>query len=408
MMSYQIAQEQLAWARETYQDTKAWTDQALELSLEQHALDREMAQKLDQRAGEQLDIQRKQLGFQEEAMGYAREDRQRYKDVFQPIEDSLIEDAESYSSKARQELEAGRAAGSVAQQYAAARRASLDELESFGIDPAQTRYAALDLGARLNQAQAAAGAENQARINVEDKGRAMRAAVVDIGRGYPAQAAQAFGMGTGAAGAGAAAAGAAQGFGQTGLGYAQAGMNGVLQAGQLNNQTFATGSNATGNPAQWQGQGTQALGVWGNALTQGYQNQMAYYNAKKSQSSGIGGILGTGLGFATMFLEDGGAVDPEMMPQGAPQGPPQGAVPTSMNHEGIHVRATMSPSGGQATDDVPARLNVGEFVLPKDVVAWYGEEKLQKLVQAARKGKEQAPAKPEVRSATPGVLPTRR
>ena len=42
-----------------------------------------------------------------------------------------------------------------------------------------------------------------------------------------------------------------------------------------------------------------------------------------------------------------------------------------------------------------AKLNVGEFVVPKDVVSWKGEEFFQKLIEGSRKAKPQAPAKPE-------------
>ncbi len=44
-----------------------------------------------------------------------------------------------------------------------------------------------------------------------------------------------------------------------------------------------------------------------------------------------------------------------------------------------------SPSGGAQTDDVRANLNVGEFVIPEDVVRWKGAEFFHKLLSQARK-----------------------
>lgn len=44
-----------------------------------------------------------------------------------------------------------------------------------------------------------------------------------------------------------------------------------------------------------------------------------------------------------------------------------------------------SPTGGAETDDVVARVNVGEFVMPKDVTAWFGEKFMQNLIEKARK-----------------------
>jgi hypothetical protein len=67
----------------------------------------------------------------------------------------------------------------------------------------------------------------------------------------------------------------------------------------------------------------------------------------------------------------------------------------------------LSPSGGAATDDVKANLNVGEFVIPDDVVSWYGEKHMYSLIEKANKEREQAKqvtgAIPEVGPALPGA-----
>ena len=67
------------------------------------------------------------------------------------------------------------------------------------------------------------------------------------------------------------------------------------------------------------------------------------------------------------------------------------------------VPSSASGSRGAITDDVPARLNVGEFVLPKDVVSWLGEDKLQKLIEQTRMKRQQGEhAKPEMGNANAG------
>ena len=43
-----------------------------------------------------------------------------------------------------------------------------------------------------------------------------------------------------------------------------------------------------------------------------------------------------------------------------------------------------SPSHGAQTDDVKANLNAGEFVIPKDVAEWKGQEFFYKLMAQAR------------------------
>jgi hypothetical protein len=102
---------------------------------------------------------------------------------------------------------------------------------------------------------------------------------------------------------------------------------------------------------------------------------------------GKGGALASGGALA--FLEDGGAVD-------------------DINGGGGAVPADMSPSGGAAIDDVdavapggPAKLNAGEFVVPKDVTAWYGEKFMQNLIMKARNEKQGAGAKPQQKPAGP-------
>lgn len=51
-----------------------------------------------------------------------------------------------------------------------------------------------------------------------------------------------------------------------------------------------------------------------------------------------------------------------------------------------------SPSQGKQTDDVNANLNAGEFVIPRDVTEWKGQEFFQKLIQQSRKARVTAPA----------------
>ena len=75
-------------------------------------------------------------------------------------------------------------------------------------------------------------------------------------------------------------------------------------------------------------------------------------------------------------------------PQGPPQRPPQqfaGGGKVADPTTGGFVSRDLSPSGGSQTDDVNARLNAGEFVIPKDVAAWKGKEFFYKLIAQARK-----------------------
>jgi len=46
-------------------------------------------------------------------------------------------------------------------------------------------------------------------------------------------------------------------------------------------------------------------------------------------------------------------------------------------------------------DDVDARLNAGEFVIPKDVATWKGKEFFYKLIKQAREVGQNGGQKPQ-------------
>lgn len=323
-LSFQLGTDQLNWAKQTYAENKGLVQGVVNSMLQAQNLSNDAAGK----------------------------DRQRYEQQYQPLEDQLVQDAQSYASPERKNLEMGRAGATVAQTFDAARQNAQRQLEDFGINPGSTRYAALDLGARTQQAAATAGAQNQASQLVDATGRALRSEAINVGRGYPGQVAGTY---------------------STALQAGSGAVNSTLA-------TTASGANTMGTAPQYIGLGNQALNVWGNTLNNSYNNQLNAYKASQSSSSGIGSAIGGITGLLGMFMEDGGEAVPV-----TPQGNPGAAVP---------VQA--SPTGGQATDDVPAQLTVGEFVVPKDVVMWEGEKSFQKLIQKARQEKQQAVAKPAV------------
>ena len=328
-----MGEQQLAWAKEQYGRDTAVSQRVIDAALTRQATND----------------------------AAAAADRQRYERLYQPLENQLISDATSMGSAERQRFEMGKAQSNVAQQFEASRRAATQNLESYGVDPSSTRFAALDAGSRIAQAAAEAAAGNQAQAQTEAQGRALRSEAINVGRGYPGQVAQTYG---------------------TALQSGNAGLNSALA-------TTASGANTMGTNTQYMGIGSGAIGQAGNLMNQGYQNQLGAFNANQQASSGIGGILGAGLGFlasptgaAMLGLAEGGEVT-----------------------NGGNVPHAASPSGGRAIDDVPARLTAGEFVVPKDVLSWKGEEFFQNLIKKSRDAKPQAPAQPKYAIA-PNEAPT--
>lgn len=264
----------------------------------------------------------------DDATGYLREQRDRYRDP-------------NYIAN-----EQGAAQAQVGQAFDAARNASIQELESYGVNPSSTRFAGLDASARLQRAAAQASAGTGAARNVEAKSDAANAALLG-------QANQDVATGQNLAGAGTTAS--------------------QMQV-QNNLAGTSSGANVLGTDLAWTGQKTSALGGMTQAQNTGFKNQAESDKMSNESSSGIGSALGLGASIAGKFLgfEEGGAIPDE----------PGGAITPEM-----------SPSGGAATDDVKAsapgipniRLNGGEFVIPQDVASWLGEQTIQKMIVKARK-----------------------
>jgi hypothetical protein len=280
---------------------------------------------------------------------------------------------DKYTDPTRIQSDMGAAEAGVAQSFDAARAAHTQELEGYGLNPADTRLQALDLSTRVQQAAAAAGAGNTAARTDEQLATGANTQLLGQGNVQAGQAVADTGVGNTA---------------------------GTAAVGNAINNT-ASGNQSLGTGLQWTGAQTGAVGGAVSGQNTGFQNTAESDKIANSTSSGLGTLLGAGLGAmgkggalasggALAFLAEGGAV---------PDGPVGGEVPV-----------TASPSRGAITDDVRAtgpggaiRLNGGEFVIPKDVVSWEGEKSLQNLIAKARKAKQGATAKPAVGGPDPAA-----
>lgn len=315
--SNEIARQQLGLSQQQF-------DFFQENAKEELALAREQAQKL-------FDFQEKAFASDEEAkafarqvgqsqidamnlqMDYAKKDRERYENVFLPMQDRMIAEANAYDTPERREAEAARASVDIQRQAEAARQNSDARLRSMGLDPSQLRSATLlDTQNVMTAAQQAAAA-NQARTNVEDRGRALRADAVNMGMGLPSQATQGF-AGAGAAGQGALGAGQAGQAAQLGAISGGAGVGSTALG--FRSQALGNLANLTGSPMQWAGMGGNMLGqasnAYGNAgstMSSNFANQMSSWKAGQEQSqqnfSNIMSVAGLAAG---MMMAEGGAV----------------------------------------------------------------------------------------------------
>lgn len=333
---------------------------------------------------------------QQQNAAFSKDLQDRYKSVYQPLENQLISDANSYASPERKNLEMGRAMALVSGQMEGQRRSSIRNLESFGIDPTAARYAGLDANFRAMSGANSAAAGNIASQNVDDTARKLRSEAIAIGQAYPGNSNNASNSSVNA---------------------------GNSAAGNTLNLTN-TAASTTGTPTQYAGAGLQANSNATSAINSGtaalnsmnsaygniYNNNNNLYN----QSSGWGSLLGLvgGAAIGGMAGGPGGAAIGSNIGKWfggsgatgtgnyANASVPTGLIRSSFNAEGGAIPEHASPTGGSAIDDVPARLTAGEFVVPKDVATWKGEEFFQKLIEQSRKAKQGAVAKPEI-----GVAP---
>lgn len=196
-----------------------------------------------------------------------------YQSTYAPLMSQYASEAENYANpnSGMAASQQGAATADVANSYAAARTQATSNLESYGIDPSQTRYAALDLGTQVSQAAAEAGAGTQSRVNTQNQGLAMQAQAIQQGSMLPNAAAQAY--------AGANATGSAG-----------------VAAGNIQSSEFGA---LEGSPTAYGNLANSALGVQGSSAAN-VDKQNAANTATENQQlgqigQGIGTLAGAGL-----------------------------------------------------------------------------------------------------------------
>lgn len=321
-ISAEVAREQLAWAKETYKQDKEVSDRIVNQLLgtmdsesAASAADRERYQQIFQPVEDQFvresqeDRQRYENVFrpiEDQMISDAREDRQVYRDQVRPLEQQLFQEAATYNTQERQDAESARMASDVAMTFDAQRKAAMADLEGYGVDPSQARAGALDTGVRMMQAAASLSAQNQGRQQVEDTGRMLREQAINLGGKYQNAQAAVLPLAGNLAGGTANAVNLGRGYpGQIASGYQTAQGAGQSAIGsQLG--TTASGANTMGTAQGWQGLSNQALGNWGNQVVSlnNTSNQIRASN-QQAQSSMIGNVVGTVAGVALGAMTGG-------------------------------------------------------------------------------------------------------
>jgi hypothetical protein len=299
------------------------------------------------------------LAASQQDMSLANQSMNQYQQTTVPEINQQATEAAQYASPSRVGINMGAAESQSMQGTNAAMAAAKQNLQSYGINPSSGMYAELNSANQTAAGAAAAGAGQQAQLATEATGRQLLGSSIATGQQLPGQAINASNAGTTAiSGAqNAALANANTGVALTDTGPASL-INAApgLSANSSSNAANTTNSQST-NESTNQGQtfppGGSGSGSGGMPI-----NNMQQYGGNNTGFAAGGGIPG---GFS--FAGGGDAT------------------------QGGHVSQDASPSGGINVDDVPANLNSEEFVVPRDVARWKGEEFFHKMIDQSRKAR---------------------
>ena len=350
-------------------------------------------------AQQQLDVAREQLAWEKDraktqdpliqkivdqqiASGDANAARaesqwETYRKLFAPVEERMVQDANTFDSRERQERMAAEAAADVARSYRGALEANQRAMERLGVNPSSGKYQSITNDINLGLARDSAGAMNKARRDTELQGMAMRQGTAQFGRSMPTT-----GIATDAAAlnAGNSAAG-----------------NLATQAGLHN-----AGTNAAQN---WFGGATGANSAAGNLALGQYQGQLnAWQQASQNSASsaaGLGNLIGQ-LGSAYMMkpvaLRRGGIIKRAdasgSFPTTEPGADSASGGLSSLKRSGCARGGLVQGPGTATSDSVPAvtedmqpiRLSNGEAVLNAEAVKLLGEDFIHRVNEAAFTG----------------------
>lgn len=247
----------------------------LKFAKEQFAVGNERQEDMDALTNRVID---QQLGTQDQQNKWALEDRTRYKDVFQPLQDEFVETAKNYDSPEKQAQAAAEAKADVMKSADLQGQINQRQMASMGLNPASGRFQGQSRADNLNTALASAGAQNTARQNVRDKALALKADAINIGAGLPSQSAAAasLGLNAGNSATGNSAQANANWRGNVGImgqGY-QGAMQGYANQGNMLNNLYGNQLNAWS--AQQQANATSAAGLGSAVGTLGGAGIMAF------------------------------------------------------------------------------------------------------------------------------------
>lgn len=164
----------------------------LSFSKEQFGIANERQKGIDELTKQVTDQQVRSMG---NANQWAEEDRARWKDKFQPLQDQFIDKAQNWDSAGKQYEAAAEAKADVANSYALQKQQTDRALAAQGVRPDSGGYAGVTRASDTTAALAGAGAQNMARKQLRNEAMGLQGDALNIGSNLPSQAGSFLGMG---------------------------------------------------------------------------------------------------------------------------------------------------------------------------------------------------------------------
>lgn len=280
----------------------------------------------------------------------------RYRAKYVPVEDQLIEDAQTYDSADKVEARVGRGLSDLRQQEAIGQQMMNRNIGRYGVTVNPTALALINSRLAGSNAAAAAGLSNNIRTQSELTGMQLRSGIAGMGRGAPGAAVQAT--------QGAAASG-----------------NAALGSGASTMDQYRLNAGLMG---QGFGMGMQGYSNAANIGMQDFRNrQAAYQYADQSDGNAlgmIGGIAGMAAGVYTAnpaLFAAGAGMTAKSAADGGPMELEKSAGPGVVRGRGDGISDEVVAEGENGE---PIRISNGEYIIPADVVAQKGKEFFDKLI----------------------------
>lgn len=290
-----------------------------------------------------------------------------YNNTFAPVMGQYAQEAQSWASPQMQNFNAGQAESTATQAADQAANNAKEQLMSFGVNPSSGMYGELEDAQQAARAASAASAGTEASLQTKQTGQQMLLNAGQMGQQLPGQSVNAMN----------AAYQGVAGAENSILGLENTGANLMGSA----NPYFSSAGNSLKMPGVGNTSQSQSFGTSTNQSQSNSQSGGGNVNAPSQANPWV-----TGPGDNS---NDGFSAAATNLGSGAGSYADGGVIPTT----GGHVPPSASPSHGAQTDDIPARLNADEYVIPRDVVHWKGKEFFEKLIQQSRKARG-APQQP--------------